>query len=292
MDFRQKLRQQLAGRLTDTELELLPAGYQIVGKLLLLRLKPGLLKRRKLIGAVVHSLRPYVHAVFLIKGISDIERRPKLELLSARPGPHPVPLSQTVHSEHGCRFLLDLSQVMWAAGNKGEKLRLLKQVRSGEVIVDMFAGVGYFSIVLAKHSKAKKIYCIEINPKAAAFLEKNTIMNGVDDKIEIIISDCRKVAKFLSKVADRVIMGYLIETQKYLPAAFGMLKDYGTIHYHTITDEKGFAKLDNFLAKLATKNGFRLNLPLNKKRVKSYAPHLFHVVADMYLSREKLKSDT
>lgn len=74
--------------------------------------------------------------------------------------------TETIHKENGCLFNLDLSKVMWAKGNNNERLRIAKLVEDGEVVVDMFAGIGYFSIPIGVHSNAEKIYSIEINPNS------------------------------------------------------------------------------------------------------------------------------
>ncbi len=280
MRFYELLKGKLEGKLPEAALAELPRGYQIVGKVLLLRLKPKLLRYRKAIGQEVHEMLPYVHAVYLFKSITDIERRPRLELLWARPGPHPAPLTQTVHSEHGCQFMLDLSQVMWAAGNKGEKLRLLKQVRKGETIVDMFSGIGYWTIPIAKHSKVKKIYAIDINPKAAEFLRRNAIINGVGSKIEVLEGDCRRFARPLKGLADRVIMGYLQETEKYLPAAIAMAKPKAIIHFHRAVPVRDVERLKSKLVKIAEKKGRKVKF-LAVRRVKGYAPAVDHMVFDL-----------
>jgi len=278
MAFYDTLRARLEGM--PALLDELPRGYQLVGKVLLLRLKPSLLRHRKAIGRAVLELMPYVHAVFLIKGMRDVERRPVLELLAARPGPHAGPLSQTIHSEHGCRFMLDLRKVMWAAGNKGEKLRLLKLVRKGETVIDMFAGIGYWSIILAKHSKAKKIYAIDINPKAAEFLRRNAIMNGVESKIEILQGDCRRFAKPLQGTADRIIMGYLQDTEKYLPAAFAMAKPRAVVHFHRAVPVRKVEAIKEKVTRISAKHGRKVKF-LAVRRVKGYAPAVDHMVFDM-----------
>ncbi|NIO44028.1 MAG: class I SAM-dependent methyltransferase family protein, partial [Candidatus Aenigmarchaeota archaeon] len=71
-------------------------------------------------------------------------RKPKVEVIAG------CKKTQTLHQEHKCKFLLDVSDIMWSQGNKNERIRLIKTVKSKETIVDMFAGIGYFSIFLAK----------------------------------------------------------------------------------------------------------------------------------------------
>ena len=78
--------------------------------------------------------------------------------------------TETINKENGCLFKLDLAKVMWSKGNNNERLRIAKLVEDDEVVLDMFAGIGYFSIPIGVHSNAKQIYSIEINPNSYFYL--------------------------------------------------------------------------------------------------------------------------
>ena len=278
MAFNDKLRKRLDKKLDGKELDLLPKGYQIVGNILLIKLDGKLLKRRRLIGKAIMDILPYLHTVCLIKDIKRNIRKPKIEVIAG------CKRTQTMNKEHGCKFLLDVSDIMWSQGNKNEKIRLAKMVKPGETIVDMFAGIGYFSIILAKHSKPKKIYAIDINPKAIEYLRKNVWLNNVEDRIEILQGDCRKFAMLLENVANRVIMGYLFETEKFLPYALRIAKDSATIHFHRTVKEEEIDKFKKMLIKIGMKNKVKLKV-LRIKKVKSYAPKIWHVVYDLKIRK-------
>ncbi|MEM5804676.1 MAG: class I SAM-dependent methyltransferase family protein [Candidatus Aenigmatarchaeota archaeon] len=262
MNFGAKLRLKLKGRLFEKELALLPSGYQIIGKILLIKLRPGLYRKRKLIGKACLELLPYLDSAYLQKGISDAVRTPKVEWLAGKR------CSETLHREHGCSFLLDVRKIMWSQGNKAEKIRLAAAAKPGETVVDMFAGIGYWSIPLAKHAKVKKIYAIDINPAAIKYLKMNVAGNGLRN-VEVLKGDCRRFARRLEGAADRVIMGYLWGTEKFLPAALRMAKKGAVIHCHCL--------LKDASAKKAPK-GTKL---LAVRRVKGYAPGISHYVLDL-----------
>ena len=140
-------------------------------------------------------------------------------------------------------------------------------VKSGEIVVDMFAGIGYWSIFLAK--KAKKVYSIDLNPNAIKYLRKNAWLNKVESKIEILEGDCTDFAPILYGVADRIVIGHLYETEDYLPFALKMLKPKGIIHFHRNVGEKDKIK-------------FPKNIKvLRKRKIKSYAPKVWHMVYDL-----------
>ena len=164
---------------------------------------------------------------------------------------------------------------MWSQGNKDERIRLIKTVKPKETIVDMFSGIGYFSIFLAKYCKPEKIYAIDINPKAIEYLRKNIWLNDVENRIEILQGDCRKFSKILENTADRIIMGYLFKTEKFLLHAIKIAKNNAIIHFHRTVKEE---EIDKIKEKL--KKNFNVKV-LRTKKVKSYAPKIWHVVFDL-----------
>lgn len=274
MSFYLKLREKLEDKLTETELNFLPRSYQIVGKILLLKLKPELLKRRKLVGSAIIELLAYLQTVCLQKRISSIERKPKIEVIAGKKS------FLTLHKENGCLFEMDVSKFMFSKGNKEEKMRQAKYVAQNETIVDMFAGIGYWTIPMAKLTKAKKIFAIDINPEAVKSLEKNIFLNGVSGKVEIIKGDCRDFAGLLENTADRIIMGYLFETEKFLPAALKIARNNCIIHFHRNIEMERTEQLKKRIAETAEKNGCEIQV-ISVRKVKSYAPKIWHAVMDL-----------
>lgn len=274
MGFYASLAAALKGRLAPAKLKLLPRGYFIIGRVLVLKLDPALYGHRKAIGRACLKLLPYIKTVALQKHISGMERKPELEVLagSAR--------TETLHKEHGCSFLLDVRQVMWSKGNKAEKLRLAGLVRPGEVIVDMFAGIGYWSICIARHAPAKRIYAIEISPKALAYLRRNIALNKVSGKVEALGGDCRQLAQRLEGRADRIIMGWLWKTEEYLPSALRIAKPSAVLHFHALLPQKSLPALMERLAGIAQAHGRKLSL-IRAVKVKGYAPGISHFVLDL-----------
>jgi tRNA wybutosine-synthesizing protein 2 len=276
MSFYTKLKSNL--KLNEKESNALPRGYQIIGKILLIKLKPALLKHKKVIGETILDLFPYIHTVCLIKEIKNVERKPKVEIIAG------CKITQTLHKEHGCQFLIDVSKLMWSQGNKEERVRLIKLVKHNETIVDMFAGIGYFSIFIAKYSNPKKIYAIDINPEAIEYLRKNTWLNDVENKIEILQGDCRKFANLLGNTANRIIMGYLFKTEKFLPYALKIAKNNCVIHFHRTVKIEEIEKVKQKIIKIGKKDKCRIKV-VKLIKVKSYAPKIWHVVFDLKITR-------
>lgn len=278
MSFYINLRKNLENKLTEKELDPLPRSYQIVGKILLLKLKPELLKHRKLVGAAIMETLPYIKTVCLQNHISDIERKPKIEVIAGENS------FKTLHRENGCLFEIDVSKSMFSKGNKAEKMRLASLIKPGETIIDMFAGIGYWTIPIAKMTKARKVFAIDINGEAADFLEKNVFLNNVSMKVDILKGDCKNFADLLENTADRIIMGYIFETEKFLPAALMMAKDGCTIHFHRNIEMEKIEILKKKIAEIAEKSGCEIEF-IHIVKVKSYAPKIWHVVMDLKVSK-------
>ncbi|MCD6477205.1 MAG: class I SAM-dependent methyltransferase family protein [Candidatus Aenigmarchaeota archaeon] len=261
MSFYLKLRKKLEKKIPKKELDILPRSYNMIGDILILKLKSE--KHKKKIAKAVLDIIPSAKTIVLDKGITGIKRKPKIEILAGEKK------TITLHKEHGAKFWIDISKTMWSKGNKFEKQRLMKLVKKNEIIVDMFSGLGYFSIILAK--KAKKVYAIDINKDAIEFLERNVLLNKLNN-VEILHGDCRKFAKLLENTADRIIMGYIYNTEKFLPYALKIAKKNAVIHFHRITKdpEKIKKKLEKY-----GKVSYRL--------VKTYAPNVGHYVFDIKL---------
>ena len=204
-------------------------------------------------------------------GIEGQFRQPKRELLLGTS-------TETIHREHGCLFKQDVTKVMYSKGNLDERKRMSK-LGQGEVVVDMFAGIGYFSIPMAVHAQPEKIYSIEINPESFAYLKENIRLNRVEDIIFPVNGDCAKVAP--EEEADRVLMGYVRTTHHYLlPAIKALKKSGGILHYHeTVPEKLAEERPAARIREAAETLGKKVEI-LGLRRIKKYSPGVLHVVVD------------
>ncbi len=279
--IKQILKEKLKGKVPDNLLRFLPAGYFVIGKILIVEIDERLNEFEKEIGKVFLEIFPYLETVVRKTGPHEGEtKKPKIKIIAGKEN------TETIHKENGVYFKLDVSKIEFSKGNKQERKKLISLVKKDEVIVDMFAGIGYFSIPIAVHAKPKKIYAIDINPIAIEYLKENCRLNKVSHIIVPILGDCREVANKLKNVADRIIMGYIPNTRNFLPFAFKMIKQKGVIHYHDVFHKKELWSLpERIIRKKADENGFKVKI-LEKRIVKSYAPRVCHVVVDFLVVRK------
>lgn len=181
--------------------------------------------------------------------------------------------TETIHKESGILYKIDVKKVMFAKGNINERHRIAKIARKDEIVLDMFAGIGYFSLPLAK--KVSKVYSIELNPKSYKFLIENIKLNKINN-IKAIKADCSKVIPKLNIKVDRIIMGFLPSPFKFFNTAFKAAKKDTIIHYSCLIERKNKNKKIKDLVERITKVKL-----LRSVKVKSYSPRLDHYVLDL-----------
>lgn len=216
---------------------------------------------------------PGVNRIVKLGRINGLKREPHVETIVGEG-------TETIHRENKCLFKLDVSKIMWSKGNTTERKRMSEMPEDGETVVDMFAGIGYFSIPMAVHSNLSKIYSVEINPVSHDYLCENIKLNRVEGKIEPILGNCRERAP--KAIADRVVMGYIGNTDEYLEVAMDILKvEGGIIHYHeSVPDKIKFIRPVDRIKAAAAAAG-KENVQILKKRIiKPYSPGVYHVVVD------------
>ncbi len=270
------LREALRGVLTPEEIGLLPAGFDRIGHIAIISLPQQLLPKQAEVAHALLRIRG-VRTVALRAGvISGRYRRPKLKVIAGDPS------TETVHRENRCVFKLDVSRVMFSLGNVYERARLPKLVRRGEVVVDFFAGVGQFSIPIARHAQPSKIYAVELNPIAYRYLCENIRLNRVGHLVRPLLGDCSAVAP--RGVADRVVLGILHVAHRYLPLALEVLKPSGgVIYYHESAPSK--LRFERPVKRVFSAAVGREVEILGKRVVKRYAPGIDHVVIDVSIGK-------
>ena len=285
MGFKDKLKVALEGILTEEELLALPRGFQTIGDVAIIKLNPILLVKKGLIAKQFLELLPSIKSVYLNSGrVKGQFRTPeKIEYLIG------VENSIVKHKEHGVVYKFDFTKIMFSMGNLSERKFLATLVEEDEIIVDMFAGIGYFSLPIAKHSKPKKIYSIELNPESFKYLKENIKLNHFEETIIPINGDSKEEVIKLSQSgikADRVIMGVFPAPKDFIKEALTLAKIEGTIyHYEGVGDQEKYLDLFNDFKEIVELIDYRCEL-IAKRFVKSYGPRLYHIVFDIKVHKK------
>ena len=187
----------------------------------------------------------------------------------------------TVHREHGLRYRVDLEGAYFTPRLGTERLRIASLVRPGDVVLDMFAGVGPFALLLAK--RGATVIAMDKNPVAVKYLRENALLNKVNN-IEILEGDAAELALRYENRADHVIMNLPHSASQFLLPAMRAAKPEGIVHYYCIAPEDDLYK-DEALIKIAAAEMGAGEEVLSKEIVRSYAPHRHNVVIDFRVKK-------
>jgi len=199
-------------------------------------------------------------------------------------------------TEQGIKQSFDMTRVMFSRGNISEKIRFGELVKEGEVVLDMYAGIGYYTLPAVVHGKASFVYACEWNEHAVTALKHNVVENKISEKVQILAGDCRQVAKEnnLVNIADRVSLGLLPSSEGGWRTAIRALKDEkgGWLHIHgnvPVNEKESWVmwvsrQLYNLAQeeKKGNDNDWRV-ICTHVEKVKSFAPTVFHYVADIWV---------
>ncbi|MEM2007457.1 MAG: class I SAM-dependent methyltransferase family protein [Sulfolobales archaeon] len=196
--------------------------------------------------------------------------------------------SETIYKEHGCLFRLDITKVYVSPALNYEHARIAKLVKPGEEVLNMFAGVGLFSIIIAKYSKPKRVISVDINPDAFNYMVENVKLNNVSEVVVPVLGDAREVARSCAKCFDRILMPLPELAYEYLEDAVLALRDAGVIHaYEFVTaktkDEALLEARNRYLRKCES-IGVKAGL-VGSRVVRSVGPRYYQVVLDLQFEK-------
>jgi len=253
----------------------IPSSIDLVGSIALVDVPEELKDYSGEIGRAIVKLYPKVKTVLSKEGgtVGDYRIRMLRKIFGEDS-------TETVYREHGCLFKLDLSKVFFNPRMSGERIRIASITRDGEYVLDMFAGVGPFSIIIAK-KKMVKVKAVEINPDAYRYLVENIKLNNVSDKVTPVLGDAGKVLENEKEIYDRVIMDLPFKSLEYLDIALKVVKKNGVIHLYTIgededTLEKNVEKVQDKIREM----DHNVEI-LSKRIVLETAPRKFIIVVDL-----------
>lgn len=267
------LKELMKGYLNEEELKKLYGAFDIIGDIAIFKVPKELEKHKNLIGQKLLESVKHVKSVWCQVGpVSGEYRVRELEHVAGEKR------SLTIYKEHGCRFKVDVTRVYFSPRLSMERLRIAQLVREGEEVFNMFAGVGTFSIVIAKKKEKVKVYSSEINPDAYRLMVENVRLNKVEGKVVPLLGDAADFAEQLRGRVNRVLMPLPEKAKEFLPKALKALRGKGWIHYYTHIhydkDEDPVEKAKLEVESMDVRFG---------RVVREVGPRLAQVVLDIYV---------
>jgi tRNA (guanine37-N1)-methyltransferase len=227
--LRKRLRKALSGVLSPEDLSEIYNSFDVVGDIAIIRLPCTSSVPAQTAAKAIMSRHGNVKTVLL--QASPVAGDFRLRRLTHVAGENKT---GTVHREFDCLFPVDVTKCYFSPRLSHERMRIARLVEPGEAVVNMFAGVGCFSIVIAKHANPAKVFSIDVNSEAIQFMQENVRLNRVYGKVIPLLGDSKElVNSLLLRVADRVLMPLPEKALEYLPCAVSALKTSGGwIHYY------------------------------------------------------------
>ena len=268
----------LGDRLPPRLLASLPKSIDIIGQVAVIEIPPELQEHRGQIGEAILEVNSKVRTVLAKAGpISEKYRIREFDIIAGKGE------TLTTHKEFGCVYRMDVRKVYFSPRLSFEHERVASQVEEGETVLDMFVGVGPFSILISKRVGKVQVYAIDANQDAIRFLKENIVLNKVQGKVTPILGDSRTIIEehFVGK-ADRVIMNLPEQALGFIDSACMALKPTGgIIHYYSFAIEPDpLSKAKEDLEQAVLRAGRKIGSFLSARTVKSTAPHEWQVAID------------
>ena len=274
------LKKALENILSDEDIKELVSAFDQIGDIIIVRIPDSLISKKKIIGKAlleqVKTAKTVFHQSSPVEG--DFRTR-NLELIVGDEK------TETEYKENGCRFIVDVEKAFFSPRLSTERERIANLVNDNDVIINMFGGVGMFSL-LAARKKSCTVYNIDINPVASKLCEENIKLNKLKGKVISLNGDATKIIKEqLQDKADRVLMLLPERSDEFLDTAISSLKKNGVIHYYShIHAEK---KQD--APKLSEEHFLNINKIqaeiLDSRVVRPVGPRFYQTVVDIKIQR-------
>lgn len=259
-------------------LEKLPKSFDIIGDIAVIELSRDIEVYKKEIGTAILNNIKKINTVLMKK--SPISTKYRLRDYECIAGSDKT---LTLHKEFGCEFRVDLSKAYFSPRLSFEHDRIASDVIDGEIIIDMFSGVGPFSILIAKRYKRIKVYAIDINPTALKYLIKNIVNNKVKRKVTAIFGDAQYIStKYFQNFASRIIMNLPSESLNYIRFACNSIRRKGgIIHFYTFMDDSDLLedKIKELKEEISSSNR-NLRKIIYTREIKEIAPRRKQIVID------------
>ena len=274
------LKKALANILTEKEISELISAFDQIGSIIIVRIPDSLISKKKIIGeTIMEQVKTTKSVYYQSSPVEGDFRTRNLEILAGDDK------TETEYKESGCRFIVDVEKAFFSPRLSTERERISNLIKDNETIVNMFGGIGMFSILAAKKTPCT-VYNLDINPNASKLCEENIRLNKLKGNIISLNGDAADIInKKLQNSADRVLMLLPERSDEFLDSAILSLKSNGILHYysHIHADKKQDApKLSqqHFLKTISMKSKI-----LTSKIVRPIGPRFYQTVVDANIQK-------
>ncbi|MBS3113463.1 methyltransferase domain-containing protein [Candidatus Woesearchaeota archaeon] len=272
---KQNLKYYLKNKLSKKELKFVPSSFDVVGDILIFSDFPKeLVKKEKIIGNTI--LKNYHHIKTILKKTKKYSgkfRTPKLKVIAGEK------IKETICRENNVFIILDVEKVYFSPRMSSERKRIVSLIKPNESVLVMFSGSAPYPLVIAKNSKCKEVYGIEINPIAHKYALENIKKNKLENKIKLFLGDVRKIMPKINKKFDRILMPLPKGGEDFLDLALKYIKKNSIIHFYDFEHKEELYKSEEKIKSACKK--YKKNFKILKiTKCGQYSPRFYRVCVD------------
>jgi len=250
----------------------LPSSFDIIGDIAIIKISEDMMKYKEEIGNALLAAHKNIKVVCMDKGVKNERRVRNIEVIAGENR------TETIHKEYGIKILVDVKKVYYSPRLATERRRVADMVKKGDVVIDMFAGVAPFSLIIAKFSHPSMVYAIDNNPDAVHYANKNIWMNGLEDKIKVLQGDAMEIVPQLPR-AEHIIMNLPHSSFKFFATAINKGR---VIHYYEIMEKEKIEERIKMLEEESLKRNKKMEV-LDIRKIGTYSPNMVKIGMDILI---------
>lgn len=257
-----------------------PKSFDIIGNLVILEIPEEIEAYQRLLGQILLELHPSLNSVFKkLEPVKGDYRLRNLELIAGKNN------SITIHKENNCVYELDIQKVYFSPRLATEHSRVSSLVKNHEYVLDMFAGIGPFSILIAK-KRSPQVYAVDLNPDAVHYLRRNIFLNKVENNVTPLEGNVRELFKNrYQKYFHRIIMNLPSKSLEFLDVTCNALREGGIIHFYQFASESDIpSHVVRKLGDIIEKEGRKIEEIKEIRKVRPYAPYIWQIGVDILIN--------
>ncbi|HWQ17386.1 MAG TPA: class I SAM-dependent methyltransferase family protein [Sulfolobales archaeon] len=272
--------------LGEEKANLVWSGLDIVGDIAVMRKPPNVeIEDLRILAEELLKKLSWLKSVWA--AISPVEGSHRLRRLEWLAGEK---RTETLYREHGCVFKVDIARVYISPRLSYEHIRIARLVKPGENIINMFAGAGLFSIIIARFAKPARVISIDINEDAYKLMLENIELNKVRGVVVPIKGDALELIDRYSNTAQRVLIPLPELALRAFPKALRAIDREGYIHVYEFTNARNkleaLEQVEKIYRETIEGNRDVAKYSIEGRRiVRSVGPRKYQVVLDIWVRR-------
>lgn len=268
------LKQRLRGVVPPDLLEFVPTSFEVIGSrsgaVAIVEIPDEIDQFKHEVAKAIVEVNKHVRAVLRkVGGRTGEYRLYNFEVLIDGP-------TEVLHKEHGYYIKVDPTKVYFSSRDQTDRLEVARQVRDGEKVLYLFAGVGPYAVAIGKLAKPSLIVAVELNPWGFRYMVENFRINKIKNAVAVH-GDVAAVAPLFKKKFDRVLLTLPLGAYRFLPLAFECV-ERGVVHfYHLGRAEEPFREAEELVRSTCGSC-----VVVGRKVVRDYAPGVYKVRLDVF----------